>query len=211
MPNAMRSFDPRRVGRLECTAWVTYYRREGSDLARVDGLEIVKSAFELASRAEAAMLLPYVAESILTFVPESELGGDVYRLTRHALDALEEGVDAELAARYFEVWLLRFAGLLPDDGTCAVCGAPLPPGPARLEPEIPGFVSEECAGPRTLSVPAHARTLLAAIRRSKLTELAPAKAVLPAALDALDQLSREVRRRFLGHELKSYRFLRTLG
>jgi hypothetical protein len=24
----MRSFDPRRVGRLECTAWVTYYRRE---------------------------------------------------------------------------------------------------------------------------------------------------------------------------------------
>ena len=28
MPNAMRSFDPRRVGRLESTAWVTYYRRE---------------------------------------------------------------------------------------------------------------------------------------------------------------------------------------
>jgi hypothetical protein len=28
MPNAMRSVDPRRVGGLECTAWVTYYRRE---------------------------------------------------------------------------------------------------------------------------------------------------------------------------------------
>ena len=28
MPNAMRSFDPRRVGRLECDAWITYYRRE---------------------------------------------------------------------------------------------------------------------------------------------------------------------------------------
>ncbi len=28
MPNAMRSFDPRRVGRLEGAAWVTYYRRE---------------------------------------------------------------------------------------------------------------------------------------------------------------------------------------
>jgi hypothetical protein len=27
-PNAMRSFDPRRVGELECTAWVTYYRRD---------------------------------------------------------------------------------------------------------------------------------------------------------------------------------------
>ena len=28
MPNARRSIDPRRVGQLECTAWVTYYRRE---------------------------------------------------------------------------------------------------------------------------------------------------------------------------------------
>jgi hypothetical protein len=28
MANAMRSFDPRRVGGLECDTWVTYYRRE---------------------------------------------------------------------------------------------------------------------------------------------------------------------------------------
>jgi hypothetical protein len=27
-PNRMRSFDPRLVGRLECAAWVAYYRRE---------------------------------------------------------------------------------------------------------------------------------------------------------------------------------------
>ena len=27
-PSAMREFDPRRVGREECQAWVTYYRRE---------------------------------------------------------------------------------------------------------------------------------------------------------------------------------------
>src|SRR5690348_8461184 len=26
-PNAMRSVDPRRVGSLECDAWVAYYRR----------------------------------------------------------------------------------------------------------------------------------------------------------------------------------------
>jgi DNA repair protein RecO len=190
---------------------VTYFRREGADLARVDGLEIVKSSFPLAARPEAAMLLPYLAESVLTFVPESELGSDVYRLTRHVLDALEQGVDASLAARYFEVWLLRFAGLLPEDGACAACGAPLAAGPARLDPEIPGFVSEECAGPRTISVPAHARALLAALKRSKLTTLGGAKGVAPATLDALEELSREVRRRFLGHELKSYRFLRSLG
>lgn len=190
---------------------MTYFRREGSDLARVDSVEIVKSSFRLAMEPAAAMLLPYLAESALTFVPESEPGSDVYRLTRHVLDALEEGVDPALAARYFEVWLLRFAGLLPEDGSCAVCGGPLPEGPVRLDPEIPGFASQECAGPRTVPVPAHARALLAAFKRAKLTDLAGRKAADAGALDSLESLSSEVRRRFLGHELKSYRFLRSLG
>ena len=190
---------------------VTYFRREGSDLARVDSLEIVRSSFRLATRPESAMLIPYFAESALTFVPESEPGSDVYRLTRHVLDALDEGADPVLAARYFEVWLLRFAGLLPEDESCAVCGDPLPPGPLRLDPEVPGFASEECAGPRTLPVPANARALLTSFKRAKLTELARRKGPDADALESLESLSREVRRRFLGHELKSYRFLRSLG
>ena len=94
---------------------LTYFRKEGADLARVDGLEIVKSAYDLAVDADAAMLLPYIAESALTFVPESELGGEVYRLVRHVLDALEAGVPAPLVTRYFETWLLRFAGVLDEE------------------------------------------------------------------------------------------------
>jgi DNA repair protein RecO len=188
---------------------LTYFRKEGAELARLDSIELVKSSFDLASRSETAMLLPYVAESILTFVPESELGGDVYRLTRHLLDALEAGVDATLATRYFEVWLLRFGGLFPDDRACASCGAPLGPD-ARLDPEIPGFLGSECAGPRTLAVSPRARALLAAIRRSPLAALRAAPADR-AALEALDHVAREIRRRFLGHELKSYPFLNVLG
>lgn len=154
---------------------VTYFRKEGADLARVDDLEIVRSAFDLAADAGAAMLLPYVAESALTFVPESELGDDVYRLVRHVLDALAGGVPAPLAARYFEVWLLRFAGVLDEDEA----------SPA-------------------------ARALLDAIKGNPL----PALALRPppaGALEAVEDLVREARRAFLGHELKSYRFLGALG
>ncbi|HEX7527945.1 MAG TPA: DNA repair protein RecO [Thermoanaerobaculia bacterium] len=154
---------------------LTYFRREGADLARVDDLEIVASAFELASRAESAMLLPYLAESALTFVPESEQGGDVYRLVRHVLDALLAGVPAVLAARYFEVWLLRFAGVLPEeDAPPAVCA------------------------------------LLAAMRKLPLAAFSQ-EPPTAAALDALEDVTREARRSFLGHELKSYRFLAALG
>ncbi|MGZ5427885.1 MAG: DNA repair protein RecO [Thermoanaerobaculia bacterium] len=154
---------------------LTYFRREGADLARVDALEIVTSAFGLASRAETAMLLPYLAESALTFVPESELGGDVFRLVRHVLDALEAGVPAPLAARYFEVWLLRFAGVLPED-----------------------------------EAPEGIRALIRLMRRLPLVALSR-KPPSPEALGALESLTREARRAFLGHELKSYRFLGALS
>jgi len=189
---------------------VTFFRKEGADLARLDAIELVRSAFDLASREETAMLLPYVAESAATFVPEAEPGDEVYRLVRHVLSALRSGVPAALAARYFEAWLLRFAGLLPDDVSCAACGGPLSPGSVRLDPEIPGFVSPECAGRGTIPVPEPARSLLAAIRKGSLPEVAahPADA---GAVAVLDEVAREVRRRFLGHELKSYRFLGALG
>jgi DNA repair protein RecO len=188
---------------------VTFFRKEGAELARLEAVELVRSAFDLATRPETAMLLPYIAESAAIFVPEAEPGDEVFRLVRHVLTALREGTPAGLAARYFEAWLLRFAGLLPDDVVCAACGDRLPPGGVRLDPEIPGFVSPECAGRATIPVPASARALLAAFRKGSLPAVAARRADA-AALGALDEVAREVRRRFLGHELKSYRFLGSL-
>ena len=149
---------------------VTVYRKEGAERARFDSLEIVQSAFHLAARADTAMLLPYLAEHLLTFVLDSDPGEEIYRLTRHVLGALSEGSGADLSARYFEVWLLRFAGLLPD-----------PDG-----------------------IPPAARELVAAAQRLPLPKL---PVFSPGALRGTEEFCREIRREFLGHELKSYRFL----
>lgn len=189
---------------------VTLFRKEGADLARADGLELVKSSFSLASRPETAMLLPYVAESLATFLPEAEEAPEAYRLARHVLDALEEGAPADLAARYFEAWLLRLAGLLPGGAECACCGRDLSSGGARFDAELPGLVGNECAPPGAVPVPQAALRLLADVRRSRLDDLAARGAADAGALRALDALLREVRRRFLGHELRSHRFLESL-
>ncbi|MCL4807348.1 MAG: DNA repair protein RecO [Thermoanaerobaculia bacterium] len=189
---------------------VTLFQKEGADLARADGLELVKSAFPLACRAETAMLLPYVAESLSTFLPEGEAAPEAYRLARHVLDALEAGAPADLAARYFEAWLLRLAGLLPGGTECASCGRDLSTGGARFDAELPGLVGNECAAPGAVPVAGAALRLLADVRRSRLGELALRQTGDEASLRALDGLLREVRRRFLGHELKSHRFLGSL-
>ncbi len=190
---------------------VTLFQKEGADLARADGLEMVKSAFGLASRVETAMLLPYVAESLATFLPEAEAAPEAYRLARHVLDALEEGAPADLAARYFEAWLLRLAGLLPGGTECASCGRDLSTGGARFDAELPGLVGNECASPGAVPVAGAALRLLADVRRSRLDDLSRRGASDAASLRALEGLLREVRRRFLGHELRSHRFLDSLS
>lgn len=45
-----RSFDPRRVGRLECEAWVTYYRREWLKFLRA-AVDLTRHTFGLPWRA----------------------------------------------------------------------------------------------------------------------------------------------------------------
>ena len=46
----MRSFDPRRVGRLECETWVTYYRREWGRFL-LAAIAVTRHAFALPWRA----------------------------------------------------------------------------------------------------------------------------------------------------------------
>ncbi len=41
-----RSFDPRRVGRLECTAWVSYYQRDWPALLRA-AVGLIRHTFGL--------------------------------------------------------------------------------------------------------------------------------------------------------------------
>ncbi len=45
-PNPMRSFDPRRVGELECATWVAYYRRDWPAFLRA-ALAVTRHAFAL--------------------------------------------------------------------------------------------------------------------------------------------------------------------
>ena len=45
-PSPMRSFDPRTVGRLECRAWETYYRRQWGPFL-VAAIGLVRAAFRM--------------------------------------------------------------------------------------------------------------------------------------------------------------------
>jgi DNA repair protein RecO (recombination protein O) len=184
-------------------ARIVYFEKEGRELVSLNAVDPIRPSFALSKDLDRALLLSALAESLETFVSESEPAEPFYRLARHAMDALFTGAPAELVAAYFDVWILKLSGLFPSPRECAGCGRGLDPGEALLFDEArPGFVGAECIRGEALRLSSDARATLAAFLSGPLDP-----AARPKGLNEIARVSRLARRHFLGHELKSQRVL----
>jgi DNA repair protein RecO (recombination protein O) len=182
---------------------VFYFEKESSELVSINSVDVVRSSFPLATPLDRALLLSTLAESLQTFVSDSEPAESFYRLGRHAMDALFAGAPTDLVSTYFDVWILRLSGLFPNPAECAGCGRALEPeGALLLDETRPGFVGPECRQGEVLRLSSAARETLLTILSAPLDP-----AGRPPRLAEIAEVARRARRHFLGHELKSQRVL----
>ncbi|MBV9554840.1 MAG: DNA repair protein RecO [Alphaproteobacteria bacterium] len=102
---------------------LTYFQHENRELVNVSDCEIIRSQFFAVTSGEMLAALHYLAELVSEFLPDHEPNERVYRLVAATLKGLENLPDGDPAplVRYFEVWMLRLAGFLPDWRLCAEC------------------------------------------------------------------------------------------
>ena len=184
-------------------ARVVYYEKEGKELVSINSADPIRPSFSLSGDLDRALLLSALAESLETFVSESEPAEPFYRLARHVMDGLFGGAPAALAGAYFDVWILKLSGLLPSPRECAGCERPIGDDePLLFEEARPGFVGPECRRTEALRLTPDAhRTLLGVLS----APLDPA--ARPKGLAEIAAVARRARRHFLGHELKSQRVM----
>jgi DNA repair protein RecO (recombination protein O) len=184
-------------------ARVVYFEREGRELVSINSVDPIRPSFPLSAELDRALLLSALAESLQTFVSDSDPAEPFYRLARHAMDALFAGAQSAAVAAYFDLWILKLSGLMPNPAECAVCGRRLLPEEDLLFDESqPGFVGPECRAREVLRLTAEGRATLSAFLSSPLD---PGRK--PAGVAEVSAVARRVRRQFLGHELKSQRVL----
>jgi len=213
---------------------VNWFEKEGRELVRISGVELVRLPGPLFDDLEGILLGSYLTEHLMEFAQENEPAELYYRLLDSTLAALAAGIDRELAARYFEAWVLRLAGIFPAPHECPSCGRPFGPAGAVLPAAGEGLICADCgagrnrgAGPDEVAEPAAAAAyagspargtavgrevieLLARVGRESLPELA-ARPPEPAAVAGLETVTAQVRRGFLQRELRSHRVMqRTL-
>src|SRR5882762_2953124 len=110
-------------GALEPLTYVrAYYEdRERQELARLDSCEVLESPMASEVSYPRAVALAHVAELLDELLPDREANDAVFRLTLSVLHVLT-GPDLWMPVTYFELWLTRLVGFLPELTECIVCG-----------------------------------------------------------------------------------------
>jgi DNA repair protein RecO (recombination protein O) len=92
---------------------IVFYRKEHQELAVIQSAEIIKAFPSYELSWEVNLHFNYFAELLLEFSHEEEESENLFRLALAVLDAYSS-VPISLLARYFELWLLKLEGVLPD-------------------------------------------------------------------------------------------------
>ncbi|MBA2526916.1 MAG: DNA repair protein RecO, partial [Pyrinomonadaceae bacterium] len=104
---------------------ITYYQKENQDLVSLRQVEILKSHFHLSSDAETLTGLAYMADLVIEFSPPHQANERLFRMVKACLGAVDASPrDLQTVLRYFEIWLLKLEGFLPDIKRCAECHLP---------------------------------------------------------------------------------------
>ena len=105
---------------------LTYYEKEHQELVSFRQVEILKSRFNLSSNASILTGFSYMGDLLIDFSPPHQANDNLFRMALACFEAASETPDdLEAVLRYFEVWLLKLEGFLPDLRMCANCNRAL--------------------------------------------------------------------------------------
>jgi DNA repair protein RecO (recombination protein O) len=98
-----------------------YEVRERQELVRLDACEVLASPLASEVGYARAVGLAHLAELLDELLPDQEANDAIFRLTLSVLHVLT-GEEIWMPVTYFDVWLTRLVGFLPELTECVVCG-----------------------------------------------------------------------------------------
>ncbi len=98
-----------------------YDVRERNELVRLDACEVLASPMASEVSYARAVALGHIAELLDELLPDREANDAIFRLTLSVLNVLDTS-EIWMPVTYFDLWLTRLVGFLPELTECVVCG-----------------------------------------------------------------------------------------
>jgi DNA repair protein RecO (recombination protein O) len=154
-------------GALEPLTYVRafYDMRERQELSRLDACEVLESPLATEVTYARAVALAHVAELLDELLPDHEANDAIFRLALSVLHVLT-GSDVWMAITYFELWMTRLVGFLPELTECVVCGRNLNGSRAYFHALADGLMCAEDKRLASSEISAESRLLAAKMFRA---------------------------------------------
>jgi len=104
-------------------AWI--FERENRDLLRMNSADLIESFFDMQKEYRIQVATQYLGEVTERLLPEREANERGFRLLVAVLKGLKISGEVDRPLVYFDYWMLKLGGVLPDFERCQNCGRPL--------------------------------------------------------------------------------------
>jgi DNA repair protein RecO (recombination protein O) len=159
-------------GALEPLTYIkaTFDDRERQELSRLDACEVLDSPLTSEVTYPRAVALGHIAELLDELLPDRETSDAVFRLALTVVRQLR-GPEIWLPVTYFELWMARLMGYLPELSECLNCGRLLNGSRAYFHALADGLMCPEHKRLASSELSAESRQLAAQMLRVPLSAL----------------------------------------
>jgi len=160
-------------GALEPLTYVRafYDDRERQELARLDSCEVIESPMADEVTYPRSVALAHVAELLDQLMPDREASDAVFRLSLAVIGELR-GAGLWMPVTYFELWMTRLMGFLPELDECIVCGRSLDGSRAFWHALADGLTCIDDKRIASSELSSESRKIAAQMLRSRVSEFA---------------------------------------
>jgi len=139
---------------LEPFSYIRLRFSERRELARVEEVKLIKPSLKLEHNPLLLWLFSYIAELTDLFTVEHDENEPLFRLLLAVLQGVEGGIPPLVVARYFEFWLLKLTGFMPEiRRRCARCNLLLFDKKREVYFGREGLICKNCLSGEELSLP----------------------------------------------------------
>jgi DNA repair protein RecO (recombination protein O) len=154
-------------GALEPLTYVNAHweDKQGQELARLDSFDIITSPLATEVTYARLVALEYVSEVIDQLLPDREPSDSIFRLAVAVVNQLKAET-VWMPLTYFDLWIVRLIGLLPDLQACVACGETLNGSRAYFHPMADGLLCVRDKRLASTEISAESRSFAAGMFRA---------------------------------------------
>lgn len=119
------------------TVNLEFFQKEERELVSIQSVELLQSRFAIASDPEFLKAYSYLGDLLTDFALPHDADEKLYRMIGACLSAGKSEDQLAAVVLYFELWLLRLSGFLPDWSRCENCRNDVDPTKENFV--VPGF------------------------------------------------------------------------